>query len=92
MNSVIDLRDFDPRFKTGLVFSIFEGLVNGQGFKIICDQEPEILKRYFKDAQIGNVLFGVNPKGPGIWEIQIAKDEEKAHAHSCCGICGGDRG
>lgn len=88
METVLDFRSFDPRFKSGLVFSAFEGLIQGQGLKVICDQDPSGLMEQFLDAGIKNVKWDINEVQKQVWEVRILKIADSG----CCGICGHDKG
>jgi len=87
MNTVLDFRSFDPRFRSGLIFSVFEGLIQGQSIKIIFDNDPSELQKKFIEADISNIKWNINKLGENIWEVFMLKQKSQ---HSCCGVCGND--
>lgn len=90
METVLDFRSFDPRFKTALIFSIFEGLLAGKGFSLISDQDPQLIRDQFEKAKVSNCEVVTNRCHDGVWEVKISKIEGKRKDGGCCGVCGGD--
>ena len=87
MDTVLDFRAFDTRFKSGLLFSIIEGLLQGKEMKVIFDHDPDLLKKQFDEAKIPNSIWSSKKIDDELWEVCIAK--KVAHANQgCCGICG----
>lgn len=71
--TMLDFRSFDPRFKSGLIFSIFEGILHGKTFKLICDQDPSMLQKQFSEAKVKNIQWQINKISESIWEVEIIK-------------------
>lgn len=94
--TTLNFRAFDPKFKTGLLFTLFEGLRNGEGFYFVCDQNPDDLKAEFDRAQIQNSKWEIRQHEKDKWEVHLHKMKSGHHSdHSaggCCGICGGTTG
>lgn len=89
MESTLDVRTLDPRFKTGLIFSLYEGLLVGQSIRLISDQDPTEIQSQFKHAHIENVSWSIERIGSSVWEIEILKTElKKNNTSGCCGMCG----
>lgn len=85
MQTVLDFRSFDPRYRLGLIFSIFEGLIQGEAIKIICADDPQILQTQFSEAQVKNIKWKIFQIATDIWEVELAKIKEH---QGCCGLCG----
>lgn len=93
MESTLDVRTLDPRFKSGLIFSLYEGLLVGQSIKLISDQDPSEIQSQFESANIENVSWQVESLGNSVWQIEISKTEIKKNNKSgCCGMCGAHGG
>ena len=90
MLNVLDFRSFDPRFKTGLVFSVFEGLLQGESFKMIIKEDPAALEGQFKDSKINNFKWSAHKLDADTWEVSILKTAG-ANQEGCCGICGNSK-
>lgn len=90
MDTVLDFRSFDPRFKTALIFSIFEGLLQGKNFLLISDEDPQLIEDQFKQASVKNFELTKNHQIDGTWKVKIEKISSKHSEGGCCGICVGD--
>lgn len=93
METIIDLRILDPRFRSGLIFSFFEGLVQGGGFKLIFDYDPQEIKNHFLDLKILNAELSIEQKSKSLWEMNIRKNKglfNEKKSSDCCGVCGGE--
>lgn len=90
METVIDLRILDPRFQSGLIFSFFEGLIQGKDFRIIFDHDPKEIKNHFQELKINNAELSVQQTTQKTWEMRILKSEKNlaTNKQSCCGVCG----
>lgn len=86
MTSVLDARDIDVRFRTGLIFSIFEGLLQGGKLQIISDQPPQDLENQFEAAHLPHQSWEVAEVEKGVWKITMTK----APKEGCCGLCKGE--
>ena len=87
MDTVLDFRAFDARFKSGLLFSITEGLLQGKEIKIIFDHDPDYLQQQFEQAKIPNSKWESRKLDEELWEVRISKNN-KLHQQGCCGVCG----
>jgi len=85
--TVIHIPSFQGAYKTGLVFSMIEGLKDGESFKLICDQAPEELEVLLGEAKISRLQWQVSQIDARRWEMVIFKQAER---ESCCGMCGGE--
>lgn len=89
--TVFDVRSFEPRFRHALIFSMFEGLVEGASFVLVNDHDPVPLRRQFESLALPNLGWKYLETGPGTWRVKIEKTGLKGHQEEgCCGICGGD--
>ncbi len=89
MDTVLDFRNFDQRFRSGLFFSIIEGLLHGKDLKILFDQDPDTLKIQFDKAKIPNSNWTSKQLSNDLWEVFITKKSIPQHPN-CCGICGNE--
>lgn len=90
MDTKLDLRAFNANSQTGLLFSIFDSLKAGELFKVICESDPEYLKKEFQKADLNLKTWKTSRLADGSWEILIGKqDENDTHKNGCCGVCGG---
>lgn len=85
LDSIMDMRAFDKKFQTALIFSIFEGLLSNRRIRMILDQNPHEILQQFKNAQIQNISWDAKQIAPEVWDIEMSKLEKH---NSCCGICG----
>ncbi len=89
METILDLRSIEPRFRTALIFSLFEGLMQGKAFKLISDVDPNELTRQFSEVKVKNVKMKADKIDSGTWEMKISKTDPHASG-GCCGMCGGE--
>jgi uncharacterized protein (DUF2249 family) len=87
MDTVLDFRAFDARFKSGLLFSITEGLLQGKEIKIIFDHDPDYLHQQFEQAKIPNSQWQSRKIDEELWEVRISKNNQQQQKN-CCGVCG----
>ena len=85
MDTVLDFRSFDPRFRTGLLFSIFEGLRAGCSIKMIFGQDPAEVETQFKQVNVNDFSWQTKKIDPNTWQVNVAKAAQKSEG--CCGIC-----
>lgn len=90
--TVVNIPSFQGEYKTGLVFSMIEGLRTGQSLRLICDQTPTELQTLLSKAGIPNLKWSASQSNSGAWELLIEKQEDfEAAGVGCCGICGGHK-
>lgn len=87
MDTILDFRSFDARFKSGLLFSIYEGLLQGKLIKVIFDQDPEPVRKQFEEAKFSGAEWVSNKISDSLWEVCITKNNIQKN-HTCCGVCG----
>lgn len=87
MDTVLDFRAFDARFKSGLLFSITEGLLQGKEIKIIFDHNPDYLHQQFEQAKIPNSQWQSRKVDEELWEVRISKNNQQ-HQQVSSGVCG----
>lgn len=89
--NVIYIPSFQGEYKTGLIFSMIDGLKVGSDLKIICDQSPVDLERLLEESGIKNMSWSSYKKGSDCWELKIHKNEIVTLSNvGCCGMCGGN--
>ncbi|MCB0368425.1 MAG: hypothetical protein KDD45_03050 [Bdellovibrionales bacterium] len=89
MKTILDFRSFDNRYQSGLLFSIFEGLLPDQKIKVIFDQDPGAFHEKFEEVNFLKSEWKVKKISDSLWEVCITKNS-KAEKHQCCGVCGGE--
>ncbi len=90
--SVIYIPSFEGEYKTGLIFSMIDGLKLGKNLKFICDQSPNELEKMLRESGLKNVTWTSRTVDNGQWELLIHKDDPINSASvGCCGMCGGDQ-
>lgn len=85
MDTVLDFRSFDPRFRTGLIFSIFEGLRAGCSIRLIFGQDPKDVESQFKKVNERAFNWRASKIDLNTWQVDVEKIEQKSEG--CCGIC-----
>lgn len=81
-STVINVDVFEKPYQLALVFSLFEGLKEGESFKIVSEGDLELLKSQFVSAKIQNLKFV---------EADSSVEIKKVPGHGqggCCGMCG----
>lgn len=73
METIIDFRSFDPAYMTGLIFSIFEGLNQGESFRLITRENPNHIKSQFEQAKLDIFEWDVKKTAGDAWEVRIVK-------------------
>lgn len=76
METVIDFRSFNPAYATGLIFSIFEGLNQGESFRLITRENPHHIKCQFEQAKLDVFEWNVKKTADdgSAWEVRIVKN------------------
>ncbi len=84
---MVHIPSFQGEYKTGLVFSMIEGLRSGESFKLVCDHDPQELTSLLSEAQVPRLRWEQKKVGDR-WELQILKDFDlNNQSVGCCGIC-----
>ncbi len=87
--TVIHVPSFEGEYKTALLFSMVEGLKQGEGFKFVCDQNPSELETLLREAKVPNLEWKSKSAKGGQWELDITKRlPHEAAGVGCCGVCG----
>lgn len=86
----LNFESFEPRVQQAIVFSLFEGLRDGEFFNIQNSSDPVSLYNELTTLKIPSMKWEYLEKGPETWRIRVSKSAiEKKHEHGCCGVCGG---
>lgn len=92
--TIFNLHSFNPNARQGLILSLFEGLLDGESFVFVSDQDPTPLCRELDSARAANLRCEYQQKSANEWHVRIAKDKEEEFAQpeegGCCGGCGGN--
>jgi regulator of cell morphogenesis and NO signaling len=73
MNTELDVRTIEPRFKHPFIFENFDKLLHGEILTIINDHDPLPLYYQLKAERSGIFEWNYEEKGPAIWKINITK-------------------
>lgn len=85
--SVVHIPSFQGEYKTGLVFSMIEGLRAGESFKLVCDHDPKELASLLSDARVPQLQWEQKKIGDH-WELLIHKSFDlNDKSVGCCGMC-----
>lgn len=91
-SNTIYMSTLQSKYRTALVFSIIEGLKQGQSLNVISESEPVDLEALIINSGISDVLFENTKTNDGSWSIQIQKKQDIDQSHvGCCGMCGGHK-
>ena len=86
--TLVDITSFNPQFKNGLVFSMYEGLKEGERFILIDEQDPHLLQQQFNELDIREFDWQYLERGPKFWRVRIIKNKPKnkstEHTNCCC--------
>ncbi len=85
--TTINLDVFEPSHRSGLLFSMYEGLRAGESFRIASNESLDEVKRQFLGAQVENLKFELVGNKDGLSQAEIKKVNESKVG--CCGMCGG---
>ncbi|MCB0349483.1 MAG: hypothetical protein KDD37_11655 [Bdellovibrionales bacterium] len=83
----INVDTIEPSHRTGLLFSLYEGLKGGESFTVISENSLELLKKELSSAEIKNLKLELSELPLGINAIKVKKTVDKDTG--CCGMCGG---
>lgn len=86
--TTLDTRTLDSRYVTALIFSIYEGLVPGESFTVICSETPKVMTELLLEAKIQNIQFQTARQSDASWTLIINKTKSKSAEQNCCGVCG----
>jgi hypothetical protein len=88
MNNVVYLDSFQERFVSGLVFSMLEGLGDGQSIVFSSSKPLDDFQLQLQKASIDGIAASSIKKDKSHWQMVVSRKME-AHEHGCCGMCGG---
>jgi uncharacterized protein (DUF2249 family) len=87
--NVIHIQSFQGEYKTGLIFSMIDGLKIGKNLKFICDQSPSELEKLLEESGIQNMTWTSKKINSDRWELVLCKEDPLNSATvGCCGMCG----
>lgn len=72
---VLNMSVFEPRYKSGLIFSMIEGLKKGNQLRLICDEDPKDLKEALDKSQIQNINYHVELSAVHDWVLTVDKKD-----------------
>ncbi len=87
----INTQLFQPRFLSGMVFAMIEGLNNGETINFIYDYNPEEIHQDICNSPLNQISCQLKYESTREkWVMTINKKdlEENKQSHGCCGICG----
>ena len=88
MNLNLNLNIFKQRFRSGLVYSLIEGLESGH--TITFESEYPLLdcKLELESLNLPDVIVSEGRSGSGYWQLSVKKKDINKEESGCCGICG----
>lgn len=86
-STVINVDVFEQPYQLALIFSLFEGLKEGESFKVVSAGDLELLKSQFVTAKVQNLKFVETHLDKNITEVEVKKVPGHGHG-GCCGMCG----
>ena len=90
METTINIASFGPAYQSAILFTIFEGLREGESYKILVESDPFSIRESFKEAEIENFDWEASREGSGRWTVRISKLLKNSTSRTgCCGSCGG---
>jgi uncharacterized protein (DUF2249 family) len=72
-NSVIDVRDIQPRERHPLIFNTFHALAPGDDFVLVNDHDPKPLYYQFEAEHRGTFGWDYLEQGPDVWRVRISR-------------------
>jgi regulator of cell morphogenesis and NO signaling len=88
-DTVLNFDSFEPHVQHAIVFSLYEGLRDGESFHIQNSTEPKSLYEELSAVNIPALNCEYVERGPDKWKIRISKQGQEKKKQGCCGICGG---
>ena len=73
MNSVIHLEIFQERFVSGLIYSMLEGLGDGQSLVFTSSQPLDDFRLQLERAKINGISCGKIIRSKSNWELSVSK-------------------
>lgn len=75
MNTLLDVRTIEPRFKHPFIFKNFDQLLYGEILTLVNDHDPIPLYYQFESERTGSFAWEYILKGPDIWKVNITKTQ-----------------
>lgn len=76
MQTCVDFREFEPRARHALFFSLFEGLRENASFGFVNDHDPDSLFQQMKAMNLADFGWEYELRGPDVWRIRVSKKTE----------------
>lgn len=86
MNSVIHLEAFQERFVSGLIYSMLEGLGDGQSLVFTSATPLDDFRLQLESAGIEGICCGLIKKEKSLWVLPVSR-KSKSKSHVCTGAC-----
>lgn len=58
IRSIIDLRSFEMKYRQALLFTLIEGLAQGESFQFIDSRSPREVEEEMAEARLSNYAWG----------------------------------
>lgn len=88
--NIIDITTLQNEYKTGLIFSMIEGLKPSHVLTLLSQSRPTDFEVLLKEASIKNIAWKIEEVSQDNWQLHILKNEDLNSASvGCCGMCGG---
>jgi regulator of cell morphogenesis and NO signaling len=75
MNTLLDVRTIEPRFKHPFIFQNFDQLLHGEILTLVNDHDPIPLYYQFESERTGSFAWEYEAKGPDVWKVKITKTQ-----------------
>jgi uncharacterized protein (DUF2249 family) len=88
MNMNLNLDIFKQRFRSGLIYSLIEGLEAGYTLTFESDIPLLDCKLELENLNMPDIKLSEGRGKSGIWQLSVKKEAASHKAGGCCGICG----
>lgn len=79
--TIINVDVFERAYRSGLLFSLFEGLKEGESFKIVSKKDLDEIKDQLLMAQVQNMNLEERESSQDLHAVEVRKI-------GTCGLCG----
>ena len=88
MNISLNLKIFKQRFRSGLIYSLIEGLEVGHTLTFESDLPLLDCKLELENLNLSDIRISESRSESGAWQLFVKKEQVNHEEGGCCGICG----
>lgn len=88
MSMSLNLKIFKQRFRSGLIYSLIEGLEAGHTLTFESDIPLLDCKLELENLNLSDVKLSESRSDSGTWQLSVKKEAVNHEEGGCCGICG----